>query len=132
MTLFLEQDSDSSFKILAKVRDLLHQAFICPPELVMMSMTLMGVWQDMNEEIEQFPIESEKHYIAALITAFQIYGDPRGRGNYSVPFYLFFAWKLSLLSLADGKKINDSELSEELFDSTLISLFNHKRMYKNC
>jgi len=70
MTLFLEQDSDSSFKILAKVRDLLHQAFVCPPELVLMSMTLMGVWQDMNEEIDQFPIESEKHYIAALITAF--------------------------------------------------------------
>ena len=96
-----------------------------------MCMTLMGLWQDLNEEIEQFPIESEKHYIAALITAFQIYGDPRGRGNYSVPFYLFLSWKLSLLALADGKKLNDSELAEELFDSTLISLANHKRMYKS-
>lgn len=85
----------------------------------------------MNEEMDQFPIESEKNYLAALIIAFQIYGDPRGRGNYSSPFCLFFAWKLSLLALADGKKTNDSELSEELFDSTLASLFNHKRVYKS-
>ena len=131
MTLLLEQDADSSFKVLQKVRDLLHQAFLCPPELIVMCMTLTGLWQDMNEEMDQFPIESEKNYLAALIIAFQIYGDPRGRGNYSSPFCLFFAWKLSLLALADGKKTNDSELSEELFDSTLSSLFNHKRVYKN-
>lgn len=81
--------------------------------------------------MDQFPIESEKNYIAAMIIAFQIYGDPRGRGNYSIPYQLFFAWKLSLLSLAEGKKSQDSELSEELFDAALASLFNHKRMYKS-
>ena len=48
-----------------------------------------------------------------------------------MPFYLFFAWKLSLLALADGKKMQDSELAEELFDSSLVSLYNHKRMYKS-
>ena len=131
MTLLLEQDADSSFKVLAKIRELLHQAFSCPPEIIVMCMTLTGIFEDMNEEIDQFPIESEKNYIAAMIIAFQIYGDPRGRGNYSIPYYLFFAWKLSLLSLADGKKSNDNELSEELMDSALASLFNHKRMYKN-
>ena len=68
--------------------------------------------------------------MAALIAGMQIYGDPRGRGNYTSPFNLFFSWKLSLLALADGKKLNDSELAEELFDSSLASLFNHKRMYK--
>ena len=36
-----------------------------------------------------------------------------------------------MLALADGKKSNDSELSEELFDSALTSLFNHKRVYKS-
>ena len=65
-----------------------------------------------------------------MVLAFQIFGDPRGRGNYSVPYFLFFSWKLSLLSLADGKKLVDSELAEELFDSSLSSLFNHKRFYK--
>ena len=35
-----------------------------------------------------------------------------------------------MLSLADGKKLVDSELAEELFDSALSSLFNHKRFYK--
>ena len=65
-----------------------------------------------------------------MVLAFQIFGDPRGRGNYSVPYFLSFSWKLSLLSLADGKKLVDSELAEELFDSALSSLFNHKRFYK--
>ena len=70
MTLLLEQDADSSFKVLQKVRDMLHQAFVCPPELVVMCMTLTGLWQDLNEEMDQFPIESEKNYLAALIIAF--------------------------------------------------------------
>ena len=112
------------------MRDFLHQALVCPPEIIVLAMTLTGLWQDLNEEMDQFPIESEKNYLAALIIAFQIYGDPRGRGNYTIPYYLFYAWKLSLLSLADGKKTADSELSEELFDSALLSLHNHKSLYK--
>ena len=95
-----------------------------------MCMTLTGLFCDGSEELDQFPIESEKNYLLAMVLAFQIFGDPRGRGNYSVPYFLFFAWKLSLLSLADGKKLVDSELAEELFDSSLSSLFNHKRFYK--
>ena len=35
-----------------------------------MCMTLTGLWQDMNEEMDAFPIESEKNYLAALIIAF--------------------------------------------------------------
>lgn len=96
-----------------------------------MCMMLTGLIYDANDEIENFPIESEKNYLVALVLAFQIYGDPRGRGNYSIPYYLFFAWKLSLLSLAESRKLNDSELSEELFDATLGSLFNHRRVYRN-
>lgn len=96
----------------------------------MMCMTLTGLFCDGSEELDQFPIESEKNYLLAMVLAFQIFGDPRGRGNYSVPYFLFFSWKLSLLSLADGKKLVDSELAEELFDSSLSSLFNHKRFYK--
>ena len=33
-------------------------------------MTLIGLWYDMSEEMDEFPIESEKNYIAALIIAF--------------------------------------------------------------
>ena len=94
-------------------------------------MTLTGLMYDASEEIEMFPIESEKNYLASMVLAFQIYGDPRGRGNYSIPYFLFFSWKLSLLALAENKKLNDSELAEELFDATLSSLFNHKRLYKS-
>ncbi len=130
MSLFLQQDADGSIKVLQKVRELLFSALTCPPEIVVMCMMLTGVWQDLNEEMDQFPIESEKNYLSALTIAFQIFGDPRGRGNYSIPYYLFFTWKLSLLAQAEGKKTNDMELCEELFDATLSSLFNHKRMFK--
>ena len=77
-----------------------------------------------------FPIESEKNYLAAMVLSFQIYGDPRGRGHYGIPYQLFFSWKLSLLALAESRKLSDSELAEEIFDATLSSLFNHKRMYR--
>ena len=103
---------------------------MCSPEIIIMCMTLTGLFCDSSEELDQFPIESEKNYLLAMVLGFQIFGDPRGRGNYSIPYFLFFAWKLSLLSLADGKKLVDSELAEELFDSALSSLFNHKRFYK--
>ena len=130
LAFFIEADQDSAFKVLTRIRDLLQEALFCSPEIIVMCMTLTGMLYDANEEIELFPIESEKNYLAAMVLAFQIYGDPRGRGNYSIPYLLFFSWKLSLLALAEGKKINDSELAEELFDATLSSLFNHKRLYK--
>lgn len=78
-----------------------------------------------------FPIEPEKNYIAALMCLFQIYGDPRGRGNIAVPYALFFAWKLTLLSLAESKKVHDSEMAEELFDATLMFLYNHRKLYRS-
>ena len=130
MTIFHEQDIDGAVKIVTKIKTLLHKAQTCSPEIIVMCMTLTGLISEMASDIQLFPIETEKSYIAALILSFQMYGDPRGRGNYTVPYYLFYAWKLSLLALADGKKVVDSELAEELFDCVLHSLFNHKRLYK--
>jgi len=43
---------------------------------------------------------------------------------------LLSSWKLSLLALADSKKLHDSECAEEFFDATLSTLYNHKRFYK--
>ena len=60
----------------------------------------------------------------------EIYGDPRGRGNFGIPFGLFISWKLSLLALVEEKKLHDSEFAEELFDATLFSLHNHKMVYR--
>ena len=131
MTFFQEQDIESSFKVLSKIRELLMTAQTLSPELIVMCMTLFALFSEQSTDIDSFPNEAEKLYLAALILSFQVYGDPRGRGNYTIPYYLFYSWKLSLLSLADGRKIGDSELSEELFDCSLHSLFNHKRMYKN-
>ena len=60
-----------------------------------------------------------------------MYGGPRGRGNFGIPFSLLSAWKLSLLALADTKKLHDSEAAEEFFDATLHGLYNHRRFYKS-
>ncbi len=75
-------------------------------------------------------VEAEKSYLTAMICLFQLYGDPRGRGNYAIPYSLFLSWKLSLLSLAEDKKIHDSEFAEELFDGALRCLTNHRLVYK--
>jgi hypothetical protein len=59
-----------------------------------------------------------------------LYGDPRGRGNIGTPYILYLSWKLSLLSLAEDKKLHDSEFAEEIFDACLKTLHNHKKSYR--
>jgi hypothetical protein len=76
-------------------------------------------FEQSNDELI-FPIESEKSNLTALICMFHLVGDPRGRGNYSVPMMLLCTWKLSLLALCtENRKVHDSEFAEELFDSAL-------------
>ena len=70
MTFFIESDQDSSQKILFKVRDLLHEAQVCSPEIIIMCMTLTGLFCDSSEELDQFPIESEKNYLLAMVLGF--------------------------------------------------------------
>jgi hypothetical protein len=43
---------------------------LCSPEIIVMCMTLTGLMYDANEEMEAFPIESEKNYLAAMVLAF--------------------------------------------------------------
>lgn len=47
-----------------------------------------------------------------------------------MPYSLYLSWKLSLLAIAEDKKLHDSEFAEELFDATLKCLINHKLSYK--
>ena len=75
-------------------------------------------------------IEAEKSYLNSLIVLFSLYGDPRGRGNFGIPYTLFLSWKLSLLAMVEDKKLHDSECAEEIFDATLHTLFNHKHIYR--
>lgn len=84
----------------------------------------------MDTFVDMFPVESEKSYLACIICVMQVYGDPRGRGNFGIPFTLLSSWKLSLLALAETKKLHDSECAEEFFDATLSTLYNHKKFYK--
>jgi len=65
-----------------------------------------------------------------MICIMNMYGDPRGRGNITIPYSLYLSWKLSLISLAEDKKLHDSEFAEELFDSSLKCLSNHKKAYR--
>jgi len=118
-------------KVLFKIRDILFEALTCSPELIVMCQMLTGLFTDASDEQEQFPLESEKNYCAALICLIQVYGDPRGRGNYTSPYALLFSWKLSQLALAESRKLADSEFAEEIFDASLSSLYNHRRKYKS-
>jgi hypothetical protein len=43
---------------------------------------------------------------------------------------MLIAWKLQLLALS-GKKMQDSELAEEIFDACLTNCTSHKKSFKN-
>ena len=111
-------DSDEFFKLLMKIRDALFSVAYCAPETIALIQILTGMFfEDKREQLE-----AEKSYLTAMICAFQLHGDPRGRGNSTMPYSLFISWKLSLLALAEDKKLHDSEFAEELFDATLSGL----------
>ena len=125
-----DQQGDELFKILAKIRDQLFLVSACAPETLILIQILTGMY--FEDKKDQMPLEAEKSYLTALMCMFQVYGDPRGRGNSTMPPYaLYLSWKLSLLSLAEDKKVHDSEFAEELFDASLRCMPNHKRLYKD-
>jgi len=62
------------------------------PEIISLVMMITGLWSDYSSEVEL--IDSERNYIAAMISLMSITGDPRGRGNTGLPIMMFFAWKL--------------------------------------
>ena len=122
-------DSDEFFKVLMQIREALFNVSFCAPETIALIQILTGMFfEEKKDQVVQ--IEAEKSYLTAIICAFQLYGDPRGRGNITMPYSLFLSWKLSLLSLAEDKKLHDSEFAEELFDATLSCLTNHKLIFK--
>jgi hypothetical protein len=44
---------------------------------------------------------------------------------------LLVTWKLGLLPISiENRKVYDAEFSEELFDSTLSNLINHKSLFR--
>ncbi len=61
-------------------------------------------------------MESELSYLQALITYLHLYGDPRGRGNFSPTLSLGLLWKMSIFAHSIEKKA-DAEFIEELFDA---------------
>ena len=58
-----------------------------------------------------------------------VLGDPRGRGNSGVPMMMLTAWKLQILAMA-GKKTQDAELAEEMFDDCLHGFLNYIKMFR--
>lgn len=96
-----------------------------------MSQIVCGLNFEQYQDDSIFPIESEKSYLTALICLFHLTGDPRGRGNLSLPCMLLVTWKLSVLSLCvENRKTHDSEFAEELFDAVLSNLNNHKQVFR--
>ena len=125
-------DRDQFMKVCAKIKDIQATASKCSPEVLVVSQIICALHYEQIPDDSVFPIESEKSYLTALICLFQIVGDPRGRGNFSVPYMLLVTWKLSLLSLSiENRKVHDAEFAEELFDATLCNLLNHKTHFRN-
>jgi len=103
-----------------KIKELLFTLFACSPEIIIAVQTWTGIIFGMTSQID-----SEKGYILALKGIHQLYGDPRGRGTYAMPWELLLTWKLAILSHADNRT-HDSELAEELFDSIIYGLKTNK------
>jgi hypothetical protein len=43
-------------------------------------------------------VESERNYIASMLSLMAVQGDPRGRGNTGLPLMMFYVWKLQILA----------------------------------
>ena len=127
-TFVLNEDSEGCFKILDRIRAQLLEAIYISPEHVCFVMLITAMWSENCLELEL--IDSEKSYIAAMICLFHFLGDPRGRGNSGQPIMMLLSWKLQLLALS-GKKMQDSELAEEIFDAVLSNCTSHKKQFKN-
>jgi len=127
-SLILGDDSEGCFKILDRARAQLMEATSISPEHVCLIMMITAMWQESCPEVEL--IDAEKSYIAAMICLFNFIGDPRGRGNTGQPLMMLLAWKLQLLAMS-GKKMQDSELAEEIFDACLSSCTSHKKQFKD-
>jgi len=124
-------DYDSFMKVCVKIKDMQAFAATCSPEVLAMSQVICALSFEQVVDDTIFPIESEKNYLTALICLFHLIGDPRGRGNHSVAIMLLITWKLSILSLCtENRKVHDSEFAEELFDSALFNLHNHKALFR--
>ena len=124
-------DRDQFVKVCAKIKEVQAYTSKCSPEVLALSQIMCGLNFELAHDDSLFPIESEKSYLTALICLFQLIGDPRGRGNFSIPFMLLVTWKLSLMSLClENRKVHDAEFSEELFDATLCNLTNHQMLFR--
>ena len=103
----------------------LGSSFKCSPENLIM-LNIAGAFA-----VENFPkIEQEKAYLSSLVCLLKLYGDPRGRGNFATPISLLLSWKLSILPMVQDRKIHDSEYAEELYDASLLSLYNHRKHFR--
>jgi hypothetical protein len=66
-----------------------------------------------------------------MVAIFSHLGDPRGRGNYCMPYSLFLSWRLSILAVQEEKKYHNAEFSEELLEAAIKTLSNHQRVMFN-
>jgi len=96
---------------------------LVPPELILFCFTVAGVAHECKKET----IEAERYYIYSFLVYLEMYGDPRGRGNYCHPWGLFLTYKLKELSQIN-KRTTDVIFMTELFE--IISYFTSKKYFE--
>lgn len=78
---FEDKNSNQIEKLFTASKDILYNLSKCPLEIIVSLQFMRGlIFED------HMLNESEKEYISSFIHYLSIYGDPRGRGNYSHQF----------------------------------------------
>lgn len=113
---FIENDDQGCSTILDKINSFISSAYLCSPELTILTQTWYGILYE-----PKLLVECEQSYMMAILTLHKLYGDPRGRGGRGTPWELFITWRLSILSRLQGKT-HDAEYVEELYDATMMTL----------
>lgn len=122
MDLISLQRVDKMVLIEKHIEDIRSLPFV-PPELVLFGFTVAGVFYECSKNFT----EAERYYIYSFLTFLEIYGDPRGRGNYSHPWALFLTYKLKELSQLN-KRTTDVTFMTELFE--IVSYFACKNHFE--
>lgn len=71
---------------------ILQECLSIAPEILSSVTMISGLWSDQSVEVEL--VESERNYIASMLSIMSVLGDPRGRGNTGLPIMMFYVWKL--------------------------------------
>lgn len=110
--------SNKVSEALEKIDDVILNSLFILPEIIIAE----NLWTAFCIEELNVP-ESEQLYITSLVAMTRLMGDPRGRGNYGVPWQLLVSLKISQIC-RESQRFTDAYVADEHFDSIFYSSSN--------